>query len=136
MPSVSSVLFATASPLIVSNISTTDLVLDYCHIADNQSSARDSFALICAGPAGRIPRHHGPICDVPRGTVRPLIPHRYEVFLANHFLAHPGIRATRTLLSARMVWRRMAFDMASWCRDCQDCSHAKVTAQPAARIRP
>jgi transposase InsO family protein len=62
---------------------------------------------------------------------RPLVPaaFRSAVFAAIHGLAHPGIRATRRLVSSRFVWRGCAADTAGWCRDCQ---RGKVTWQPAA----
>jgi hypothetical protein len=49
------------------------------------------------------------LCYVSRGTVRPLIPieDRRAVFWAVHSLAHPGIRASRRLMSSRFVWRGM-----------------------------
>ena len=51
-------------------------------------------------------------------------------------IAHPGTQATRRLISSRVVWHGMAFDMAAWCRSCQQCQRAKVTKQPAAAIKP
>ncbi len=48
-----------------------------------------------------------------------------------HNLAHPGIRATRRLISSRYVWPGLASQVAAWCRDCQQCQRAKVTSQPA-----
>ena len=44
-------------------------------------------------------------CDISRGVMRPLIPapmHRL-VFNSVHSLAHPGIRATRCMLTSRFV---------------------------------
>ena len=39
-------------------------------------------------------------------------------------------------MSARVVWRGMASDLAAWCRACQQCQRAKVTKQPAAPVQP
>jgi transposase InsO family protein len=50
-------------------------------------------------------------------------------------VAHPGIRATRRLLSARFVWHGMARDINAWCRDCQTCQRGKVTKHPAAPLQ-
>ena len=58
------------------------------------------------------------------------------MFEAIHNVAHPGTRATRRLVSARVVWRGMASDLAAWCRACQQCQRAKVTKQPAAPVQP
>jgi transposase InsO family protein len=49
-----------------------------------------------------------------------------------HSLAHPGIRATKRLISSRFVWPGLAAQVAAWCRDCQSCQRGKVTSQPAA----
>ena len=78
------------------------------------------------------------LCDISKGHVRPLIPveDRHTVFLAIHGVAHPGTRATRRLVSARVIWRGMASDLAAWCRSCQACQRAKVTKQPAAPVQP
>ncbi len=63
------------------------------------------------------------LCDVSRGVPRPVVPlqDRLGVFQALHGLAHPGIRATRRLVSAHFVWSGLAKDVGAWCRDCQTC---------------
>jgi transposase InsO family protein len=78
------------------------------------------------------------LCDISRGAVRPLIPEadRRAVFWAVHNLAHPGIRATRRLMSSRFVWRGMSSDVNAWCRECTACHRAKVTRQPPAAVQP
>ncbi len=65
------------------------------------------------------------LSDVARGATRPVVPLHDQrgVFQALHGVAHPGIRATRRLVSARFV--------GNWCRDCQTCQRGKVTKQPA-----
>ncbi len=77
------------------------------------------------------------LCDVSRGPTRPLVPatDRTAVFLTIHSVAHPGIRATRRLLSARFVWHGMARYINAWCRDCQTCQRGKVTKQPPAMVQ-
>jgi transposase InsO family protein len=78
------------------------------------------------------------LCDVRGRQPRPFLPleWRRRVFTAAHELAHPGIRATKRLLAARVVWPGMNRDIAAWCRDCQRCARAKVHKQPAAAVRP
>ena len=78
------------------------------------------------------------LCDDSRGVNRPLVPaaHRRRIFEAAHSLAHPGIRASQRLISARWVWKGSAADVARWCRDCQQCQRGKVTKQPAAAVQP
>lgn len=77
------------------------------------------------------------MCDFSTGVPRPLLPpvFRAIAFAATHGLAHPGIKATKRLLSARWVWKSMAVDSARWCRDCQACQRAKVTRQPRAAVQ-
>ena len=77
------------------------------------------------------------LCDVSSGR-RPLVPltWRKKAFLAVHTLAHPGIRASRRLMSSRFVWKGMATDVGRWCKECQACQKAKITTQPTAPIQP
>jgi hypothetical protein len=72
------------------------------------------------------------LIDTSSGVFRPLVPaaFRRQIFEAVHNLAHPGIRATRRLISRRYVWPGLASQVAAWCRDCQQCQRAKVTSQP------
>ena len=57
-------------------------------------------------------------CDISRGVMRPLVPvtMRCLVFNRMHSLAHPGIRATRCMLTSRFVWTSCSTDVNSWCR--------------------
>ena len=68
------------------------------------------------------------LCDSSRGHPRPLVPCslRRSVFDSIHSLAHPGIRATRKLVSERFVWHRMSSDVNRWCRECVECQSCKV----------
>jgi cleavage and polyadenylation specificity factor subunit 1 len=75
-------------------------------------------------------------CSFSTGSPWPLVPAqlRRRVFNNIHALAHPGIRATRRLVSARFVWPGLAKDVKSWCEDCQSCQRGKMTRQPAAPV--
>jgi hypothetical protein len=55
------------------------------------------------------------LCDMTTGVARPgiLAEHRRGVFTSLHHNAHPGIRATRRLISSRFVWRSMNKDITS-----------------------
>ena len=68
------------------------------------------------------------LCDVSTGVPRPLVPTPMQpvVFSAVHNLAHPGIRATRRLITGRFVWSKMAAIITAWCRDCQGCARGKI----------
>ncbi len=77
------------------------------------------------------------MCDFTTGRPRLLVPRedRRQVFEAIHGVAHPGIRASKRLLSARYVWPRMKTDIAAWCWDCVACQRAKTTKQPRASVQ-
>ena len=66
--------------------------------------------------------------DLSTPIFRPLVPQslRHVLFQHVHGLAHPGIRATRRLLSARYVWPHLARDVTLWCRSCLSCQTSKV----------
>ncbi len=53
------------------------------------------------------------ICDVWSGAVCPVVPAAFQwtVFVAVQSLAHPGIRATRRMISRRFVWHGCAADV-------------------------
>jgi hypothetical protein len=75
--------------------------------------------------------------DVSRGVTRPVVPlcDRLAVFRAIHGVEHPGIRASRCMISARFVWHGLSRDVGAWCRDCQTCQRGKVTKQPSAPLQ-
>jgi hypothetical protein len=78
------------------------------------------------------------LCDFSLGSPRPLVPKacRAAVFAAIHGVAHPGICATKRLLSSRFVWPRMASDITQMCRDCVDCQRSKVVRHVRAPVQP
>ena len=63
-------------------------------------------------------------CDVSTATQRPLVPlsWRRTVFDSLHGLSHPGIRATRKLITSRFVWPGINSDV----RSCVQCQRAKI----------
>lgn len=67
-------------------------------------------------------------CDISQAKARPFVPVglRTLVFQKLHNLAHPGIRTTQKLISARFVWPAMQKDIAKWTRSCIGCQKAKV----------
>ena len=121
-------------------VAATDQLLDFAAIAAAQRScpateaAKDSSLQLKLVPFNGV----RVLCDTTLQQPRPLIPtaHRRQVFTAFHEMAHPGIRATTRLMTARVVWVGMAKDIRSWCQDCQSCARAKVTKQPAATLQP
>jgi transposase InsO family protein len=73
------------------------------------------------------------LVDTSSGVFRPLVPSSFRrpIFDAIHGLAHPGIRASKRLISSRFIWPGLASQVAAWCRDCQPCQHAKASPSPA-----
>ena len=43
-----------------------------------------------------------------------------------HSLSHPGIHATKRLVTARYVWPGINADVCRWARSCLQCQHTKV----------
>jgi transposase InsO family protein len=71
---------------------------------------------------------HKLVGDVSTGSFRPLVPEPYRrrVFDSLHGMAHPGVKATKRLVSARYVWPNLAADVATWCKQCVGCQRGKV----------
>jgi cleavage and polyadenylation specificity factor subunit 1 len=74
------------------------------------------------------------LVDISSGVMRPLVAAKFcrDIFTAVHALAHPGIRATKRLISSRYLWPNLAADVTAWCRECQFCQWAKISKQAAA----
>ena len=66
--------------------------------------------------------------DVSTGSFRPIVPAqlRQLVFNSLHGAAHPGIKATRRLISTRFVWPGLAAEVSRWAKECLACQRAKV----------
>ena len=67
--------------------------------------------------------------DVSTGSFRPLVPEglRRRVFDSIHGLGHPGMRASRRLISSRYCWTGLAKNVTQWTRECVSCQQAKIT---------
>lgn len=68
------------------------------------------------------------ICETSSGTPRPYIPEefRHQVFDSIHGLAHPSIRNTRKLMTARFFWPSINKDVNNWSKTCIHCQRSKV----------
>jgi len=68
------------------------------------------------------------LCDTSTGQPRPIVPAslRRTVFDLTHDLSHPGIRATRSLISKKYVWHGLSKQVGEWVRQCIPCQRAKV----------
>ena len=129
------------SPRLIAGASPAPEVIDWHGISSRHAtctSVQSTTASSSLQVEARLHEGVQLLCDISTGHVRPLIPDEecLAVFLAIRGVAHPGTRATRRLVSARVVWRGMALNLAAWCRSCQACQRAKVTKQPAAVVQP
>jgi transposase InsO family protein len=70
--------------------------------------------------------------DVSTPLFRPLVPlpFRRDIFDGLHNAGHPGVRATRRLISSHFVWPCMAQQVNEWARQCVACQRAKTTVHP------
>ena len=68
------------------------------------------------------------LCDVSKGTKRPIVPDSWQrrVFQTVHNLSHPGTRATRQLMSKKIVSRGMFKKINQWTKNCTTCQKSKV----------
>jgi hypothetical protein len=78
------------------------------------------------------------LVDMLLGVLRPLVPElfRHAIFAMVHNIAHPGVRASRRLISSRFVWPKMGVDIKNWCNECQACQRAKASNLPNAPVQP
>ena len=68
------------------------------------------------------------LCDAKTKVLRPLVPsfQRFTIFSALHGMSHPGVCASKRLISTRLVWRGLANDVCDWCKSCLPCQRGKV----------
>ncbi len=76
-------------------------------------------------PVGELSLH----CDTSGGRKRPVVPWDWHerIFSSLHNLAHPGIRASRGLISSRFIWKGLASNVASFVRSCVACQRGKAS---------
>jgi len=68
------------------------------------------------------------LCDVSTGSLRPLVPLqlRRKLFEQLHNISHPGVRASRRLMSSRFVWPGMSRDVGLWAKSCIPSQNAPL----------
>ena len=69
------------------------------------------------------------LCDISTGFLRPLVPLqlRRKLFDQLHRVSHPGVRASRRLISSRFVWPGMSRDVVLWTKSCIPCQKSKIS---------
>ena len=105
------------SPGLITGASSSSTAVDWHAVALRQATCPDVQAAVSSTSLQvEALLHEGVelLCDISTGNIRPLIPKadRHAVFMALHSIAHPGTRATRRLISSRVVWHGMASDLA------------------------
>lgn len=75
-------------------------------------------------------------CEMSTGSARPFLPteFRQKAFQAAHDLNHPGVRATKRLVTTRYFWSTMKKDVTDWARACEQCQRVKVHKHTKAPI--
>lgn len=78
------------------------------------------------------------LCDISLGRPRPILPStkRKEIFNLFQGLSHPGIRATKRLITDRVIWKGSAKDICKWTRECSACQTSKVHRHTYSSICP
>jgi transposase InsO family protein len=78
------------------------------------------------------------LCDVSTAVPRPIVPAgwRRAVFYSVHSLAHPGVRASKRMITARFVWKKFSSDVAEWCKCCLGCARGKPGGTQATPVEP
>jgi transposase InsO family protein len=125
---------------LINAVAAAPVQVDYQDIAAAQRDCPDTTTAASSSTTLQMVKFGNVelLCDTSGPQPRPHIPaaHRRQMFTAFHSLAHPGVKATGRLMGSRVVWPLMKRDIARWVADCQDCSRAKVTRQPAAAVQP
>ncbi|UYV66459.1 hypothetical protein LAZ67_4001746 [Cordylochernes scorpioides] len=67
-------------------------------------------------------------CDISTGNPRPFVPENFrrQIFNSLHNLSHPGIRATRKLITQKYFWPKMNQTINNWSKSCLDCQKSKI----------
>ncbi|UYV78472.1 hypothetical protein LAZ67_16001606 [Cordylochernes scorpioides] len=67
-------------------------------------------------------------CDISTGNPRPFVPENFrrQIFNFLHNLSHPGIRATRKLITQKYFWPKMNQTINHWSKSCLDCQKSKI----------
>ena len=108
--------------------------IDYVAMAQAQATDPDVQSLCTTSTTLEvkevpIPNSHLQLlCDVSTGSPRPIVPSSWQrkVFEITHNLVHPGIRATRLLISRKFVWKNVQKMVGEWTRTCVQCQTAKI----------
>lgn len=109
--------------------------IDYREVARAQAKdAELAQVLQVAGSATRLKKISLPdcenelFCDLTTDRARPYLPLQFRklAFDSVHMLSHPGVRASRALVTKSFYWPNMNVDAGRWAKTCVQCQRAKV----------
>ncbi|GFR23890.1 transposon Ty3-I Gag-Pol polyprotein [Trichonephila clavata] len=109
--------------------------IDFSAMAEAQASDEELQAILGKNelslflkPLSTDPDSSKLYCDVKQNKIKPYIPEifRKKVFLALHNISHPGVRATKRLISERFFSPSMQKDISNFTRSCLHCQKSKV----------
>jgi cleavage and polyadenylation specificity factor subunit 1 len=92
---------------------------------------------LAASPQFRVrPAQGGVLVSYASASPRVLLPpaFRRPAFDELHQLSHPGIRASRQMISAKYLWPGMNKDVKLWVESCIDCQRSKVYRHQKAQV--
>ena len=78
------------------------------------------------------------LCDTSTGILCSLVPEkmRRSVFMSIHNISHPGVLASRRLISRSFVWEGLSKDVNLWSQSSLDCQRSKVQTHVKTPIQP
>lgn len=113
------------------------VAIDYDSLAKDQEDDSELQKILESATSSlKLQRKHFPQCRKPvfcdvsiDNTNRPYVPEkqRQAILEKLHGLSHPGIRATRKLISQRYVWPSMNRDIGNFVRTCMECQRSKIS---------
>lgn len=112
-------------------------ILDYDRIAELQETdtcLRHTLSIANNNNSVILKKFHLPTCnkpiycDVSTQNARPYIPKEFRriAFESLHNLSHPGIRATRKLVTQKFFWPNINKDINNWSKTCISCQRSKI----------
>ena len=67
-------------------------------------------------------------CELSKNTARPYLPEKFRriAFDNIHSISHPGVRATKSLITQKYFWPGMNSQIGKWAKTCIPCQKAKI----------
>lgn len=112
---------ASPSPINYDDLATSQ-TRNACLNRMKEENKHDLREIIVPGTSAKI------TCEMSTGTARPFLTEEFRrpAHQAIHDLSHPGVRATRKLVTARYFWPSMNSDVNNWTKTCIQCQRTKI----------